>query len=543
MKALQKYSLGVALLLATSHSQAIETILVDFQPADNGGSTPSEASNFQSQDSLVSSTAPVNVYTNIGDLSVNAVGQSTGTYPLSATTNVGGGYNAGAEAWNDLTPISEGYFYSFGDNTVTINGLSSAFVDGEEVTLTVYAIGDNLNQQTVITPSYGGVTLSAGSKSTVYNGVSRDQQDSASRPSVQWKFPVNTANDSISFEWKVPTGADNAALNGFSITSAPPAYGTAQSVTVTPETSTLLFGTPDLQLNVLSSFSTIGTVDTSGLPDFTTYSVTPSGVVEVSEFGLVSLVGAGSATVTVTITGDTGGSLSETANLTVELPTAISAALATDAIFIGGGSTDISVTANSTTSFTNFPLDGLPNLTFQSDNPDVATVGFFDGKVDAGITPGTATITASYPDGLGGQLTSSVLINVSPITEKPLTLLHRYAFNDAAGPAPASTVLTDSIGGLDGVVIGDDATFTGTSLALPGGVALSTAAYGDLPNGIISSLPQAATFETWVTINSSNGQERIFDFGSNSGGEGGIGTGETFLNLIAKNPFNGDNPS
>ncbi|MFP6885596.1 MAG: hypothetical protein VCA40_14265, partial [Roseibacillus sp.] len=94
-------------------------------------------------------------------------------------------------------------------------------------------------------------------------------------------------------------------------------------------------------------------------------------------------------------------------------------------------------------------------------------------------------------------------------------LIHRWSFDEPAGNAIDGATFADSVGGADGAVRGDGANFTGTGLDLPGGDSLNgRAAYGDLPNGLISSLTDA-TFEGWVTVSSSNGGgwTRFFDFG------------------------------
>jgi len=114
-------------------------------------------------------------------------------------------------------------------------------------------------------------------------------------------------------------------------------------------------------------------------------------------------------------------------------------------------------------------------------------------------------------------------------------LIHRYSFNDPAGDATGAT-LTDSISGADGTVLGAGAVFTGTGLDLPGGSS-ATQAYGDLPNGLISS-NTAVTIEGWLTIDSTDqGWARVFDFGSSALGEvtgpGGGGDGTDYLFLSA----------
>ena len=73
------------------------------------------------------------------------------------------------------------------------------------------------------------------------------------------------------------------------------------------------------------------------------------------------------------------------------------------------------------------------------------------------------------------------------------SVVRRWKFNQAAGAAPASTVITDEVAAAPATIRGTGATFTGDAVRLPGGTtgnvaANSIAAYIDLPNGIISSL-------------------------------------------------------
>ena len=108
----------------------------------------------------------------------------------------------------------------------------------------------------------------------------------------------------------------------------------------------------------------------------------------------------------------------------------------------------------------------------------------------------------------------------TPLSASPI---HRYSFENAAGDA-TDGVLTDSISGANGVVLGEGAEFTGGQLYLPGGGS-DVAAYGDLPNGLISGLTDV-TIEAWVTNENAQNWARVFDFGSNEpGGDNGEITG------------------
>ncbi len=106
----------------------------------------------------------------------------------------------------------------------------------------------------------------------------------------------------------------------------------------------------------------------------------------------------------------------------------------------------------------------------------------------------------------------------------PPVLAHRYSFEGA----PGSTLVADSVGTADGTAIGG-ASFTGDGRLTLNGVN----GYVDLPNGIISSLTNVS-LETWVKWNGGSQWQRLFDFGSNSGGENGQGTGQTYLALTPR---------
>ena len=124
----------------------------------------------------------------------------------------------------------------------------------------------------------------------------------------------------------------------------------------------------------------------------------------------------------------------------------------------------------------------------------------------------------------------SSLISISALSA---ALVNRYSFNDAAGPANAGTPITDSANAADGVIIGNGAIFTGSAINLPGGAGGSTAAYVDLPNGLLST-HNTVTFEAWFTVETTtDAWGRVWDFGSSAGGEvpgsGGGGEGQDYF--------------
>lgn len=96
-------------------------------------------------------------------------------------------------------------------------------------------------------------------------------------------------------------------------------------------------------------------------------------------------------------------------------------------------------------------------------------------------------------------------------------LVDRWSFNNAAGAAPSGTTIADSVGTAPATVVGNGATLSGSSLALPGTstgnqTPANISAYVDLPNGLISSKTNLSV-EIWATPVSIKNWQRLFDFG------------------------------
>lgn len=164
------------------------------------------------------------------------------------------------------------------------------------------------------------------------------------------------------------------------------------------------------------------------------------------------------------------------------------------------------VTANFA-NVTNVDVTSLATLT--TSDPTVATI------VNGIVTPqngGAATITASY-----GGTTANLAVNVTDTNAWP-TLLHHYNFHDPAG----GSTIADSVGSIDGTLQGA-AQLTGTQLVMPtpnpvGGTdGLPTASSGWVqfpPNeGLLTSLPNEASFEIWVVWTGGPVWQEMFDFG------------------------------
>ena len=127
----------------------------------------------------------------------------------------------------------------------------------------------------------------------------------------------------------------------------------------------------------------------------------------------------------------------------------------------------------------------------------------------------------------------------------PVAPKHRYSLNGTGSAAIADgTTLTDSISGATATLRGAGAAYTvaGNGVDLPGGSS-ATQAYIDLPNGVVSGTYSggtrftSATYETWVTVQTTQNWSRLFDFGTNSAGEvtgpgGTFSSGGTFENVL-----------
>lgn len=124
------------------------------------------------------------------------------------------------------------------------------------------------------------------------------------------------------------------------------------------------------------------------------------------------------------------------------------------------------------------------------------------------------------------------------------TPIHRYSFNDPATDDASGATVTDSVGGANGSVLGTGSAYTGSRLRLTDGGSSGSAAYVDLPNGLLSANGKANggtgefTIEGWFHHTTSHTWSRIFDFGSSGSqevtGPGGGGQGTDYLELSAQ---------
>jgi hypothetical protein len=139
-------------------------------------------------------------------------------------------------------------------------------------------------------------------------------------------------------------------------------------------------------------------------------------------------------------------------------------------------------------------------------------------------------------------VTAMLILQALLVASCDAALRHRYSFNEGVTANATNRTIIDSISSANGIVRGNGASANAVQLILNGGSS-ETAAYVDLPNGIISTLTDA-TFEAWYTIDTAQSWARVFDFGSTSGGEltgpGGAGEGQDFIMYAASRGNNID---
>lgn len=173
---------------------------------------------------------------------------------------------------------------------------------------------------------------------------------------------------------------------------------------------------------------------------------------------------------------------------------------------------------------TNVNISTQPDLILTSDNTNVITIAP-DQRFQTKAL-GTANLTASWQ---GFSNTLAVVVGVP----QDIALVHRYGFNEKTN----DWIVRDSVGGANGRLFVQlqfrssgppNAAFTGNGeMKLIGYPSPFSGAYVALPSGLISSLSEVS-IEAWVTWTPGNvalgygtgGWQRIFDFGSQSGGTG-----------------------
>lgn len=238
-----------------------------------------------------------------------------------------------------------------------------------------------------------------------------------------------------------------------------------------------------------------------------TFASSDTNVFDAGTNGLMIPQSAGIASLTASYQGQ-----SATTSVVVLAPITLTQMLPAS-VYAGGVVTPITLLA-SFSGVTNVDVSRFGGVSRTSSDPTIASID--NTGLLTPLKPGTVTLTAGYA-GLSNQVVLNV---VAAPGFQAGSLIHRYSFD---GP-PDNPLVVDSVGGANGQVVNlvpGSATnnFNGTGqLVLGGGTAGSTsAAYVNLPNGLVSSLP-SVTIEAWVTWGgpSSSLWQRVFDFGRNA---------------------------
>jgi hypothetical protein len=180
---------------------------------------------------------------------------------------------------------------------------------------------------------------------------------------------------------------------------------------------------------------------------------------------------------------------------------------------------------------TNVDVTALATIT--TSDPTVATL------VNGDVFPqnaGAAIITASF-----GGVTGNLSVTVTDTNAWP-TLLHHYPFHDPAG----SGTITDTVGSINGTLEGA-AVLTGAQLVMPtpnpvsapNGLPTTNSGWVDFPanQGLVTSLPDEASFEIWVVWTGGPVWQEMCDFGQASTPGVSLGGGE----YVMLCPFDGAN--
>jgi uncharacterized repeat protein (TIGR03806 family) len=114
------------------------------------------------------------------------------------------------------------------------------------------------------------------------------------------------------------------------------------------------------------------------------------------------------------------------------------------------------------------------------------------------------------------EITASLASGPNPAPTQS-DMVHRWSFSNTAGNANSGATIPDLVGTATATLHGTGATFSGTTLTLPGSTdgnqtPAAISAYVDLPNGIISSKTNL-TVELWATPVAARDWQRIIEFG------------------------------
>jgi len=295
-------------------------------------------------------------------------------------------------------------------------------------------------------------------------------------------------------------------------------FGALTSLDLTLGSSTMLVGRT-------APVSVVGGFSLAGLQELATsscvqYSSADSNVAFISADGVIHAVGAGTTTVQV----DLGGSNDVetiTVEADVEKPTLVNVIIRSTRTLELVFSEPVDQTTAEQTA--NYIVGGASgNATISSvqrlSDPSRVLITLAAPLPCEYVTVAVSNVADAY----GNTIVASSSVGATHYS--PVGLQHRYTFNTAPIPAAAGTIVPDTVGTGDAVLLGGGVSLTGSRVVLAGG-ASATASYVDLPNGLLSanSLNNGGSgrvsIEGWAKVTGNRSWSRLFDFGSNIGGE------------------------
>ena len=283
---------------------------------------------------------------------------------------------------------------------------------------------------------------------------------------------------------------------------------TPLSVTVMA-TNTSIVGAETEQASVTANFAQFSGVDVTAA--VTNWSSSNPKILTVTSSGLITGLSGGTASVSATIGGITGTSAVITVALTkptiTQEPVSATNFVGETAFFsiqALGGQLSYQWSEGGT------PIPGATNSTLTFPNVVLGNAGSY-------------SVVVSNP--LGS--TNSAVVSLT--VEAP-SLVHRWSFNEAAGDTNAA----DSVGGADGVLMGDAAFDGNGNVTFPNEGATSGSGsppYVSLPNGVLTNL-NSLTVECWATDSGGLTWAEIYCFGDSTAGPGFANAGTNYISFI-----------
>jgi len=241
------------------------------------------------------------------------------------------------------------------------------------------------------------------------------------------------------------------------------ALGAAQSIDLVI-TNVSFYTNSVRQVPVLVSFSNAGTQNVAALSAVTYTSTDPS-VAEITAGGVLRTYGVGSARVTANFNG-----LSDFADIVVSADNVPPSIVKVR----GEGVQYIEVIYSEPVE----EASGAEPFAYQVTTPDGTAIDVEDAQISSdgtrvllrlasGIPPVYITVTVFEVADLLGNISAST--SGSFLNYMPVTMKHRYTFNNSTNAAAANTTVRDAVGSADGTVYGAPSIYTGDRVVLFGG--------------------------------------------------------------------------